>query len=151
MTPHATPEAPAPMSVLSTTRTSPPSPRPRSRSSVARCHAVDSPWIPAPTITYLAFGGMVMSLTCSVRGLSGKGGDGRAEDALVGDDAETAAGRHRDAALLDPDRVRRVVVAVHERLGDPDAVEQARVDRRRDVGAGGRDDVPTPGVVAGVG
>src|SRR5579859_7469669 len=46
------PEAPAPIPRLSTTRMSSPLPRPRARSSRARCQAVESPWMPAPTIRY---------------------------------------------------------------------------------------------------
>src|SRR5262249_37382481 len=53
MTPQAMPDAPAPTPRLSRTSMSPPPPRPRRRSSAASCHAVESPWMPAPTITYL--------------------------------------------------------------------------------------------------
>src|SRR3712207_2895167 len=51
------PEAPAPGCALSRTRTSAPEPAPRVRSSCPRCHAVESPWIPAPTMTYGALRG----------------------------------------------------------------------------------------------
>src|SRR5215467_15979568 len=46
------PDAPAPAARLSRTRTSSPPPSPRARSSRARCQAVESPWMPAPMITY---------------------------------------------------------------------------------------------------
>ena len=60
MTPQAMPDAPAPMPVLSSTRTSSPEPRPRASSSLARCHAVESPWTPAPITTNLALSGTVI-------------------------------------------------------------------------------------------
>src|SRR5215470_8439671 len=46
------PDAPAPAARLSTTRTSSPPPSPLARSSRPRCQAVESPWLPAPMITY---------------------------------------------------------------------------------------------------
>src|SRR5712691_9723599 len=45
------PEGPAPTPVLSKTTTSLPDPSPRASSSFARCHAVESPWTPAPITT----------------------------------------------------------------------------------------------------
>src|SRR5918995_6469070 len=48
------PDAPEPGFDLSSTTTSAPEPAPRSRSSLARWYAVESPWIPAPTTTYWA-------------------------------------------------------------------------------------------------
>src|SRR5438445_11919166 len=45
------PEGPAPTPVLSKTTTTRPGPSTRASSSFARCHAVESPWTPAPMTT----------------------------------------------------------------------------------------------------
>src|SRR6266567_3779908 len=58
MTPQAIPDAPEPTPCLSRTRMSPPPPRPRALSSLARCQAVESPWIPAPMMMYRLLVGM---------------------------------------------------------------------------------------------
>src|SRR6266852_1904512 len=50
--PQAMPEAPAPTPVLSRMMMSEPEPRLRFSSSIARCHPVLRPWMPAPRMTY---------------------------------------------------------------------------------------------------
>src|SRR4051812_10253101 len=54
MTPQAIPDAPAPTPVLSTTSTSSP--------ARARCHAVESPWTPAPTTRWVTERGSMASV-----------------------------------------------------------------------------------------
>src|SRR5215468_11544109 len=62
MTPQAMPEAPEAIPDLSRTRTSAPLPRPDRRRDSARCQAVESPWMPAPTIRYLLAVGKAIEL-----------------------------------------------------------------------------------------
>src|SRR4051812_32890931 len=83
MTPHAMPLAPAPTPVLSRTtmRAAPPAlptvvPLAASRS--ARCNAVESPWMPAPTITQ--------------RAAAGRAGMAGWEAARIRDDGQRRAG-----------------------------------------------------------
>src|SRR5260370_34084301 len=50
--------------------TSPPPPAPRASSSLARCHAVDRPWTPAPMLAYRAWAWLLMGdLLLQVRGV----------------------------------------------------------------------------------
>src|SRR5919108_5502015 len=78
MTPQAMPEAPAPTPVLSRTTICAPSPSRRAFSSLARCHAVESPWTPAPMMTNRAAeGGDIVRLPCAGEGVLVAGLEGR--------------------------------------------------------------------------
>ena len=78
-------------------------------------------------------------------------GDRGAEKCCIGRYAQPGASGPRDVAALDPDSVLRVVVPFDIRGGQPGAFAQIGPHGGGDLGAGGGDHVPAPGIVAGMG
>src|SRR5215831_2463559 len=86
------PDAPAPARLLSRITISSPRPSPRARSSRARCQAVDSPWTPAPMMTYRLCAG-IMAPALPGQGMPGRRLDSR--PAGSGEGGLLVAGRGR--------------------------------------------------------
>src|SRR6185436_4101783 len=120
------PEAPGPTPVLSITSTSGSSPA--ARCSLARCHAVDRPWMPAPMIRYLAlFGRLTVSSSLPLRQWYFSGVRSSVPERLRECTRARQQGRPRGLALLSAEAPGRALYA--ENSGQLPA---AAVDRSGD-------------------